>query len=274
MDKISPILKWAGGKRQLLSEINPIVPKEFKKYYEPFVGAGAVLLELQPKVAIINDTNSELINVYQVIKEQPNELIELLKKYEKKHCKEFYYLTRDLDRNLKKFSKISNIEKATRTIYLNRTCYNGLYRVNKSGFFNTPIGRNTSIRIVNEEGILGIHKYLTENDVTILNGDYKDALKGVRKGDFVFLDPPYYPTNKDYFLRYDSSYFGVEAQNELKEICDNLNKRGIKFIETNSNCDEIRDLYSKYNLYEVNVRRCINAKVDGRRGTELIICNY
>lgn len=274
MSKISPILKWAGGKRQLLPQITPLIPKDINTYYEPFLGAGAVLFELQPKKAIVNDTNSELINVYEVIRDYPTQLIELLKEYERKHEKSFYYEIRNVDRDVKTFKTWSNLEKAARTIYLNRTCYNGLYRVNKSGFFNTPIGRNSSIQIVNEKGILAISDYFNASEITFLNTDYKEAIKGIRKKDFVFFDPPYFPTNKDSFLRYDSSYFGEESQKELKSVCDKLTKRGIRFIETNSNCQEIRDLYSDYTQFEVDVRRCINAKADGRRGKEIIICNF
>lgn len=274
MNKLSPILKWAGGKRQLLPQIIPLIPTNYKKYYEPFVGAGAVLLDLQPQEAIISDTNTELINVYHVIKTQPAELIELLKKYEQKHCNSFYYSIRNADRDVESFGKLSDVEKAARTVYLNRTCYNGLYRVNRFGYFNTPIGHNSSIQIVNEKGIKGIHGYLNSAKVTLLNCDYRDALKGIRRNDFVFFDPPYYPMNRDSFLRYDSSYFGIKAQEELKSVCDALTKRGIRFIETNSDCPEIRELYSNYRQFEVDVRRCINAKAEGRRGKEMIICNY
>lgn len=274
MSKLTPILKWAGGKRQLLPQIMPLIPDDYNRYYEPFVGAGAVLLELQPKTAVINDMNSELINVYHVIKDQPEALISLLKKYEKKHNKEFYYTIRSLDQNEESFRSLTDLEKAARTVYLNRTCFNGLYRVNRNGYFNTPMGRNSHIQIVNESGIRGISEYLNTANVTILNTDYRKAMKYMRKTDFVFLDPPYYPTNRDSFIRYDSSQFGIKAQEELKETCDRLNSRGIRFIQTNSNCAEIRELYKDYKQIEVDVRRSINAHADGRRGTELIICNY
>ena len=274
MNKPAPILKWAGGKRQLLPKIVPLIPDDYNRYFEPFLGAGAVLFDVLPKRAVVNDTNSELINVYFNIKEHPEELISILKWYKSKHTKDFYYRTRNIDRDKKSFEKMSPVEKAARTIYLNRTCYNGLYRVNRSGCFNTPIGRNTSIQIVNEDGIKYISNYLQKADIKILNEDYQTALKGIRKTDFVFLDPPYYPTNSDYFLRYDMNPFGVEAQIQLKKFCDGLTARGVRFIQTNSNCKELCELYSDYNLIEVDVRRCINAKPDGRTGTEIIILNY
>lgn len=274
MSKISPILKWAGGKRQLLSEIIPLVPSSFDAYYEPFVGAGAVLLALQPQKAIVNDANTELITVYEVIRDNPSELIDLLKQHEAKHNKEHYYLIRDLDRHEDAFSSLDKITKAARTIYLNRTCFNGLYRVNQKGYFNTPMGRNTSIQIVNEVGIQKISQYLNSANITFLNSDYHFALETVLSGDFVFLDPPYFPTSRDSFVRYDMSPFGIEEQHELKKVCDQLTQKGIRFIETNSDCDEIRELYSDYRLIEIDVRRSINARVDGRRGKELIILNY
>ena len=274
MSKISPILKWAGGKRQLLSDIIPLVPLDFDTYYEPFVGAGAVLLELQPPKAIVNDANTELIIVYEVIRDNPCELVDLLREHEAKHNKEYYYQTRDLDRDGETFASLDKIVKAARTIYLNRTCFNGLYRVNKKGYFNTPMGKNSSIQIVNESGIQKISLYLNSANVTFLNSDYHCAIETVSAGDFVFLDPPYFPTNRDSFVRYDMSPFGIEEQHELKKACDQLTQKGIRFIETNSDCDEIRELYSDYRLIEIDVRRSINAKVDGRRGKELIILNY
>ena len=274
MSKTVPILKWAGGKRQLLPQIIPLIPKDYNRYFEPFLGAGAVLFELQPQKAIVNDTNPELMNVYRVIKDYPDELIEILQKYDAQHCKDFYYAVRNVDRESDRFDRLSFIEKAARTIYLNRTCYNGLYRVNRAGCFNTPIGHNSVIRIVNEPGIWEINKYLNDNEISILNTDYIEALKGVRKRDFVFLDPPYYPTRKDSFIRYDSSLFGVGSQVELKECCDRLNDRGVRFIQTNSCCEEIKELYKEYRIIEVDVRRSINAKVEGRKDKEVIILNY
>ena len=274
MNKIVPILKWAGGKRQLLPVIMPRIPKDYVRYYEPFVGAGAVLFELQPANAVINDANGELINVYNIIKQRPNDLIVLLKQYEKNHSKDEYYRLRNLDRDVTEFSGLSSLEKAARTIYLNRTCYNGLYRVNRKGFFNTPIGRNSSIQIVNEKGILDINGFLNSSNIQIMNGDYRTSIKTATSNDFVFLDPPYYPTNRDSFLRYDVSPFGIDEQEDLKRVGDGLTHRGIRFIETNSDCQEIRELYSGYNLVEVDVRRCINANADGRRGKELIISNF
>lgn len=274
MSKLSPILKWAGGKRQLLPQIIPLIPDDINRYYEPFVGAGAVLLELCPSRATINDTNSELMTVYQVIKDHPDDLIKQLLIHDEKHSQSYYYHIRNADREQNQFEQWSIIEKAARTVYLNRTCYNGLYRVNRSGFFNTPIGRNSTIQIVNARGIRAMSEYLNAAEIKLLNVDYQIAMKEIQAGDFAFLDPPYYPTKKDSFLRYDSTPFGAKEQLDLRDFCNQLNAKGIRFIQTNSDCPEIRDLYKNYNLITAPVRRCINAKVEGRRGTELIITNY
>ena len=274
MSKTAPILKWAGGKRQLISQIRPLIPDDYNRYFEPFLGAGAVLLELQPKRAVVNDTNVELMNVYRVIRDEPDKLIKLLMQYDKRHCKEYYYAIRDVDRDPVSFQKLTEVEKAARTIYLNRTCYNGLYRVNRAGYFNTPMGHNTTIQIVNEKGIRAISEYLNKNEVRLQSTDYKEALKGLRNTDFVFLDPPYYPTGKDYFIRYDSCIFGIKSQEELKAVCDRLTKRGVRFMQTNSCCEGIKDLYKDYRIIEVDVRRSINAKVEGRKDKEVIILNY
>lgn len=274
MSKIIPILKWAGGKRQLLSQLVPLMPEKYTKYYEPFIGAGALLFDQQPLRAIVNDTNSELINVYREIKDHPEDVIALLEMHKKAHDGRHYYEVRDVDRDEEKFSQMSSIEKAARTIYLNRTCYNGLYRVNKKGFFNTPIGRNTTIEIVNADGIRRMSAYLNKADITFLNGDYKQALVKITKRDFVFIDPPYYPMKTDSFLRYATNGFGVKEQKELKEICDKLTQRGVRLMQTNSDCPEIREMYSEYSIREVTVRRSINAHVEGRQGKELIIFNY
>lgn len=231
------------------------------------------MFDQQPKRAIVNDTNSELINVY-LVKDNPEELISILKKHDKRHSSEYYYKIRNLDRNEAKFKKMTQVEKAARTIYLNRTCFNGLYRVNKNGWFNTPIGRNSTLEIVNENGILGMSEYLNKSEITILNDDYKKAFVHATKRDFVFLDPPYYPMKTDSFLRYATCGFGIKEQVELKEICDKLTRKGIRLMQTNSDCQEIRDMYSDYKLVEVSVRRSINAYPDRRRGKELIICNY
>lgn len=273
--EVKPILKWVGGKRQLLSEISPIIPGEFDRYYEPFVGAGAVLFDLLPSKAIINDLNSELINVYQVIKNNPKELLELLKEHMENNNKDYFYQVRELDRK-PDYNKLSDIYKASRTIYLNKTGFNGLYRVNKNGQFNVPWGRYVNPKIVDSDNILSMSKYFNESEIEILNVDYKEALNSVSKGDFVYFDPPYLPISpSSAFVSYTSNGFGEKEQIELKETCDNLNNQGVKFLLSNSYHPFLLDLYQDYNIKVVEARRSVNSK-GHKRGKirEILVRNY
>ena len=190
---LSPVLKWVGGKRQLLNDIIPMIPKNCSTYVEPFIGGGAVLFELQPKKAIINDFNSELINVYTVIRDYPEELIKELQFHKDNYTSEHFYAVREYDRKPEFFSQMTPIQKAARVIYLNKTCYNGLYRVNSAGQFNSPYGKYKNPNIVNETVIRAMSKYFNKNNIVIKNEDFKEALKGLRRGAFVYLDPPYMP---------------------------------------------------------------------------------
>ncbi len=179
IDELKPFLKWVGGKRQLLGELVPLIKSmcpNSATYVEPFLGGGAVLFALQPSKAIVNDLNSELINVYEVVRDEPDGLIELLTEHERLHCEEYFYRVRALDR-AENFSELSNVERAARMIYLNRTCFNGLYRVNSAGYFNVPFGRYKNPAIVNEQTLRAASEYLKSNDVTICNEDYRTLLE-------------------------------------------------------------------------------------------------
>ncbi|MGK0390699.1 MAG: DNA adenine methylase [Maribacter sp.] len=270
---IAPFLKWVGGKRQLMPTIQGYVPKNISTYYEPFIGGGAVLFHLQPKKAVINDFNEELTNVYQVIKENPNELIEDLKKH--KNESDYFYEVRAWDRN-ENYQNLSKIERASRIIYLNKTCFNGLYRVNNSGEFNSPFGSYKNPNIVNDRTIIAVSNYLNNNDIKILNGDFEDTLKGIRKGAFVYFDPPYDPLSKSSnFTGYVKGGFNDDAQIRLRDLCNKLNKKGIKFLLSNSATPFIEDLYSNYNINYVKANRSINSNAK-KRGeiTEVLIKNY
>ncbi|MDO5088559.1 MAG: DNA adenine methylase [Leptotrichiaceae bacterium] len=262
---ISPILKWVGGKRQILSEIMPLINKKYSTYVEPFVGGGAVLFELQPKKAIINDLNKELINVYMTVRDFPEELIEELKKHDEQNTEKYFYKLRALDRE-SDYETISNIEKAARIVYLNKTCYNGLYRVNSAGQFNTPYGKYKNPNIVNESAIRAISKYFREVNIEIRQGDYKEILKGLRKSSFVYLDPPYMPiSSSSSFTGYTENGFSYEQQVILKQECDKLRKKGISFLQSNSDCSEIRELYKEYEIKSVKAKRSINS-IGNKRG--------
>lgn len=273
---LSPVLKWVGGKRQLLNEIIPLIPSSCSTYVEPFIGGGAVLFEYQPKKAIINDYNSELINVYNVIKEYPEDLIKELQFHKEHNTAEHFYIVREYDRNTCFYAQMTDVQKAARIIYLNKTCYNGLYRVNSAGQFNSPYGKYKNPNIVSEHIIKAISKYFNENKVIIKNGDYKDALKGLRKGAFVYLDPPYMPiSTSSSFTGYTENGFDEDMQKELKDECDKLNKKGIKFLQSNSDCEFIRMLYKDYNIKTIRAKRSINSKGNSRGEiNEVLIYNY
>ncbi|MBC8589429.1 DNA adenine methylase [Paratissierella segnis] len=270
---IQPFLKWAGGKRQLIKEIEKYFPNKISTYYEPFLGGGAVLFYLQPKKAIINDYNADLINTYKVIMDNIEELIENLKKH--KNTSEYFYYIRGLDRK-PEFKNLNNIEKASRLIYLNKTCYNGLFRVNSQGEFNTPFGNYKNPNIVNEHVLRVVNKYLNENDIRILNYDFEEALKGIRKGSFVYFDPPYMPiSDSSSFTGYTLDGFNIEDQIRLKNLCDNLDGKGVKFLLSNSSAPFILDLYKDYNIEFVNAKRSINSIAGGRGEIkEILVKNY
>ena len=273
---LSPVLKWVGGKRQLLNDIIPMIPKNCSTYVEPFIGGGAVLFELQPKKAIINDFNSELINVYTVIRDYPEELIKELQFHKENNTSEYFYTVREYDRKPDFFSKMTSVQKAARVIYLNKTCYNGLYRVNSAGQFNSPYGKYKNPNIVNETVIRAMSKYCNENNIVIKNGDFKDALKGLRRGAFVYLDPPYMPiSSSSSFTGYTENGFNENKQRELKKLCDKLDEKGIKFLQSNSDCEFIRDLYSGYKIKTIKAKRAINSKGNSRGEiNEVLIYNY
>ena len=272
---VTPFLKWVGGKRQLIPVISESISKNFIRhnYYEPFVGGGAILFHLYPKKAVINDFNEELINVYKTIKENPEELITDLRTH--KNDPDYFYDIRALDRK-NDFLKLSDIERASRVIYLNKTCYNGLYRVNSSGEFNSPFGRYENPNIVNEPIIRAVSNYLNDNNITILNGDFEDALKGIKKGDFVYFDPPYHPVSaSSNFTGYVQGGFLESDQIRLKVLCDKLNDEGVKFLLSNSATQFIENLYKDYTIRYVKANRAINSNAK-KRGEidEVLIKNY
>lgn len=270
---ITPVLKWVGGKRQLFGEIKKYIP-EFKTYYEPFLGGGAVFFGLQPERAVVNDINASLMCVYRVIRDHTEELIEVLKHH--KNEAEYFYKIRNWDRDKQAFKQKSSVEKAARIIYLNKTCYNGLFRVNRAGEFNAPFGRYKNPNIVNEEAVLAMGSYLRQPGITLMNTDFEEALEGVQKEDFVYFDPPYDPvSDSSNFTGYDKRGFNRKEQIRLKQMCDALNKKGIKFLLSNSATDFILDLYKEYTIKIIKAKRSVNSRAD-RRGEvdEVLIRNY
>lgn len=263
-----PFLKWAGGKTQLLPEINKRIPKEFETYFEPFIGAGAVFFSLQPQKAVLCDSNQELINTFETIRDNVQELIADLKTHQ--NNSEYFYKIRAMDREAD-FQELSKVKRASRIIFLNKTCFNGLYRVNKKGFFNTPFGNYTNPLICDEANLLACSKAL--QGVRLLCGSYDQIKELVGANDFVYMDPPYAPMSETAnFTDYTMAGFGEEEQKQLKSFCDELSKKGTKFLMSNSSAPFIKELYCEYQQEEVLAKRAINSNAKGRgKITELLI---
>lgn len=272
--RVTPVLKWAGGKSQLLETYRPLLPKKFTTYCEPFVGGGALLFHLQPNTAFINDINADLIRVYIVIKENVDELIFELGKFE--NTAEQFYSVRAWDRNIDYYAALSDTKKAARILYLNKTCFNGVYRVNKAGEFNSPFGYYRNPNIVNAPMLRSVSAYLNEADIHMTATDYADVLKTVPQGAFVYLDPPYDPVSKtSSFTGYSRFGFSRDDQIQLRKCCDELTARGVKFMLSNAATKFITEQYESYNITIVQAKRTVNS-VASKRGNvnEVIIRNY
>lgn len=271
---VAPVVKWVGGKRQLLDEITPLLPKRVTNYCEPFLGGGAVLFSIQPSKAIVNDLNDDLITVYEVIRDDVEALIESLKKHE--NTSEYFYTLRDIDRDKAGYQSLSKVEKASRLIYLNKTCFNGLFRVNSSGEFNSPFGHYKNPNIVNEPVLRAVSKYFNTSNITFYSEDFAETLSRVHKGGFVYLDPPYDPVSDTAsFTGYNKGGFDRSEQLRLKRCCDELTQRGVKFMLSNSATEFIKELYQEYDITIVKAKRAINADASKRGAIEeVLVRNY
>ena len=272
---VTPFVKWAGGKRQLLPLIKERMPKKYNDYYEPFVGGGAVTFELLPVNAVINDINKALINAYIRISETPEEFIKVINKFDSEMWedgKKYYYSLRELY-NDKLMKAEYDMELAALFVFINKHCFNGLYRVNGKGLFNVPYN-NSRRASVDESTIIKISKYL--QGITIMDGDFEEACKGAKKGDFVFMDSPYAPLNPTSFESYTKEGFDIESHKRLSRLYDELTARGCYCMLTNHNTELINDLYGNkgYKIDVVSVKRMINSDASNRVGEEVIICNY
>jgi DNA adenine methylase len=272
---VSPVLKWVGGKRQILPEIVEHLPRQLSRltYHEPFLGGGAALFHLQPRNAVVNDFNSELINLYIVIRDHLEELLEDLRIHINES--DYFYYLRALDRTAE-FQTLNVIQRASRVVYLNKTCFNGLYRVNSSGEFNTPFGRYKNPNIVNEPTLRAVSHYLNSNNIELLNVDYAVAVANTNRNSFVYFDPPYHPVSaSSNFTGYIEGGWNERDQIRLRELCDELTARRVKFLLSNSSTDFIREQYANYNISTIMASRSINS--DGaKRGDveEVLIRNY
>ena len=268
-----PFVKWAGGKRQLIPQIKEYLPQSYNKYIEPFVGGGALFFHLKPKEAILIDINENLINCYKVIKNNVSELIFSLKKH--KNEKEYYYGVRSADRDVESFKKWSDVEKASRTIYMNRCCYNGLYRVNSKGFFNVPFGRYKNPKFCNEKNLNAVHESL--QNARIVLDSFETCLNYAEKDDFVYFDPPYHPlSDTANFTSYTKDNFGKESQIKLRDVFKTLDERGCKVMLSNSYNDFVLDLYEEFRIITLNAKRAINSDASKRGEIKeiLVLNNY
>ena len=273
-----PFVKWAGGKRQLISLLDESLPKTFGNYYEPFLGGGALLFHILAKKnrqkCNISDLNSNLVLAYITIRDRIDELISSLKIHEKnyqKDSKSYYYSVRDGNPG-------SEIEKTSRLLFLNRTCFNGLYRVNRKGRFNVPLGKYTNPNIVNEENLRSVSSILQSNQVSIKCRDFEAVRRDAKKGDLVYFDPPYQPVSKTAnFTSYTNKDFTYDDLSRLAELCLELDSKGCKVLLSNSDSKKVLDIFSKkpWKVNKIKANRSINSDSKKRTGHfELLIKNY
>ena len=276
MLKGKPFVKWAGGKRQILDKLIKYVPEDFNTYYEPIVGGGALFFELSPKNAVINDSNEELINVFRCIKDEEKltKMCNELNHHEANHSEEYYYKIRNIDRDKNKFNRLSDYKRAARTIYLNKACFNGLYRVNSKGEFNVPFGKKLKVNTYEGQNIGIIHAYLNFNNIKILSIDFEEAVKDAKEGDFIYFDPPY-DSDTSTFNSYTEDGFSKDEQIRLSNVFKNLSDRGCYVMLSNHNTVLINELYKDFYIHKITAKRNINSNGKKRgKVEEVIITNY
>ena len=292
MKNIKPFVKWAGGKRQLLPTIKENLPENFNNYFEPFLGGGAVLLELQPEHAAVGDVNEILIATYKAIRDckqaltnwldvfeeefnnaNRDDALETDADYKKYECtkKEFYYLKRKRYNELISKNDLS-LETCALFIFLNKTCFNGLYRVNSNGEFNVPFNNKKELVLYEKDNLDNLKKYLQTVDIEVR--DFEETCKNAKAGDFVFFDSPYAPLNDTSFEAYTKEGFSLENHQRLARLFKELSDKGVYCMLTNHNTELINELYKDYKIRVVDVRRSINRNKDNRKGQEVIITNY
>ena len=260
-----PFLKWAGGKGKLIQQYIPYFPKKIKTYYEPFLGGAAVFFYLNPPSAALTDINAELVNAYRCVRDNVEELILNLEVHQLRHCRDYYYEVRQCP-------GVTNIEKAARLIYLNKTCFNGLYRENSKGAFNVPIGKYKNPKICNPALLRSVSAALQNAQINVR--PFEDILEHASScDDFVYFDPPYHPLSPtSNFTAYSRYSFSQDDQIRLKYVFAELAERGVKVMLSNSDCKFIRELYSDFNINSIIAPRLINSDVRKRGNiTELLI---
>lgn len=273
--KMSPFVKWAGGKKQLLDKLRERAPISYDAYYEPFIGGGAFLLDFQPHKAVINDVNEQLINVYIQLKIDTEAVIETVRGYDAVTCDRDYYLSVRKAYNSKIVAHELDAECAAMMIWLNKHCFNGLYRVNSKGLFNVPYNNKNGGSSIDAENLRAIGQYLREAEIEIRQGDFEVACADVKPGDFVYFDSPYVPINETAnFTDYTKDGFSLEDHKRLSNLFRRFDAIGVYVMLSNHNVPLVHELYSGFNIETIDVKRNINRDASKRIGKEVIITNY
>ena len=273
-----PFVKWAGGKRQLIPQIEKHLPEKFSSYFEPFLGGGALLFHLLSEnknlKGYVSDLNSDLVLAYVTIRDNLNGLLKSLQKHSDNYfsdSKSYYYSVRETNPK-------SQIEKVSRLLFMNRTCFNGLYRVNSKGKFNVPLGRYSNPNIVQEENLRSVNQFLNHNKIIIRCQDFSSTVEKAKRGDFVYFDPPYQPVSKTAnFTSYTNGNFGLNDLKRLAKVSNQLTKKGVNVLLSNSSSKQVRELFSSkdWEIFEIEANRAINSDSNKRTGhSELLIKNY
>ncbi|MCH3950787.1 MAG: DNA adenine methylase [Acidaminococcus sp.] len=273
--KTHPFIKWAGGKRQLLDRLIPLIPKEYNRYFEPFIGGGALLLAVQPEKAIINDTNEQLINIYRHLQKDVDKIISLIEEFDSVSCDKERYLAMRSRYNEKIKNHELDYECAALMIWINKHCFNGLYRVNSKGLFNVPYNNKTSGASIEPDNLRTIGNYFKNCNVEIRQGDFEKACSDVQADDFVYFDSPYVPVSETaYFTSYTKDGFSLDDHKRLAALFRKLDAKGTKIMLSNHNVPLVHELYEGYHIHVVDVRRAINRDAAKRTGEEVIVTNY
>lgn len=275
VNDVKPIIKWAGGKRQLLSAIKGLLPASYRCYYEPFLGGGAVLFGLLPNTAIVNDLNPQLINLYRQVKDASDKLIELIEELDGVPSDKERYLKIREEYNGKIATSTYDVECAAFMVWLNKHCFNGLYRTNKKGLFNVPYNNKKSGRSINEDDLRSMSSYLNENDVELRCGDFEKACSDVSAGDFVYFDSPYLPMSETAnFTNYTGDGFSMGEHKRLAALFRRLDENGAKLMLSNNDTPLAYELYKGFNIHTIAVNRAINRNGSARTSREIIVTNY
>lgn len=266
---VKPFLKWAGGKQNLIPQIEPYIPREYNSYYEPFLGGGAMFFHLQPKLSFLADINEDLINVYNCVRDDVEQLISLLEIFQNNHSEQYYYQVRSLTYD-------DAIKKAARFIYLNKTCFNGLYRQNKAGQFNVPVGKYANPNICDADTLRAASQVLNQASPLLFHGSYLDLMSAPEPGDFVYFDPPYVPvSDTSNFTGYHAIKFDLHSQETLAQMFKKLVRNGVKCLLSNSDTPMVRELYQEFKIVEIQRKGNISSKGTKRGAvSEVLVVGY